>query len=197
MVVNLLAAAALAVWIYLIAGRGGFWLASERDDGGPAPAAWPAVMAVIPARDEAEGVGETIASLLQQDYPGPFSIILVDDQSSDGTAEVARHAAAGGRGSADRRARRRAAGGVDGQTVGDEARRRARAASASPLYLLFTDADIVYDRRCAHAPRFTGAGERARAQFADGQHCAARASPSARLCRPSSFSSRCSTRSPG
>jgi hypothetical protein len=33
MVVNLLAAAALAVWLYLIVGRGGFWLASERDDG--------------------------------------------------------------------------------------------------------------------------------------------------------------------
>src|SRR5664280_2821591 len=48
MVVTLLAAAALAVWLYLIAGRGGFWLASERDDGSPAPAAWPAVTAVIP-----------------------------------------------------------------------------------------------------------------------------------------------------
>ena len=94
MVLTLLAAAALVVWVYLIAGRGGFWLASERDDGGPAPAAWPAVTAVIPARDEAEGVGQTIASLLQQDYPGAFSVILVDDQSSDGTAEVARQAAA-------------------------------------------------------------------------------------------------------
>ena len=52
------------------------------------------VTAVIPARDEAEGVGETIASLLRQDYPGPFSIVLVDDQSTDGTAEVARRAAA-------------------------------------------------------------------------------------------------------
>ena len=74
-------------------GRGGFWLASERDNGGPTPAAWPAVTAVIPARDEAEGVGDTIASLLKQDYPGAFSVILVDDQSTDGTADVARHAA--------------------------------------------------------------------------------------------------------
>src|SRR5476649_1283704 len=93
-VVNLLAATALAAWVYLIAGRGGFWLASERDDGDPAPPAWPAVTAVIPARDEAESVGQTIASLLLQDYPGAFSVILVDDQSSDGTAEVARRAAA-------------------------------------------------------------------------------------------------------
>ena len=99
MVPSLLAAAALVVWVYLIAGRGGFWLAAERDDGGPAPATWPAVTAVIPARDEAESVGQTIASLLQQDYPGAFSIVLVDDQSSDGTADVARQAAAA---SADR-----------------------------------------------------------------------------------------------
>ena len=83
MLVNLLAAATLAVWIYLIAGRGGFWLALECDDGGPAPSAWPAVTAVIPARDEAESVGQTIASLLNQDYPGLFSIVLVDDQSTD------------------------------------------------------------------------------------------------------------------
>ena len=51
-------------------------------------------LTVIPARDEAEGVGDTIASLLQQDYPGAFSVILVDDQSTDGTADVARRAAA-------------------------------------------------------------------------------------------------------
>ncbi len=50
--------------------------------------------AVIPARDEAESVGETIASLLRQNYPGTFNVILVDDQSRDGTADVAREAAA-------------------------------------------------------------------------------------------------------
>ncbi len=153
MVANLLAAAALAVWVYLIAGRGGFWLASERDDGGPAPPAWPAVTAVIPARDEAEGVGQTIASLLRQDYPGPFSVILVDDQSTDGTAEVARHAAAGGRGSADRPARRGATGGVDGQTVGDEARRRARADKRRPPIC------------CSPTPTSSTAPMRSRASF--------------------------------
>ena len=54
---------------------------------------WPAITAVIPARDEAECVGETVASLLRQDYPGEFHVILVDDQSRDGTAQVARDAA--------------------------------------------------------------------------------------------------------
>src|SRR5262245_27582693 len=93
MLVDLLAGAALAAWLYLVAARGGFWMAAVRDAGGPAPAQWPKVTVVIPARDEAEGVGETIQSLLRQDYPGALSIVLVDDQSSDGTAGVARRAA--------------------------------------------------------------------------------------------------------
>ena len=143
MAVNLLSAAALAVWIYLIAGRGGFWLASERDDGGLAPSAWPAVTAVIPARDEAQGVGQTIASLLQQDYPGPFSVILVDDQSTDGTAEVARHAAAA---AADRLTVLPGAALPAGWTGKLWAMKQgvARALLSDPTYLLFTDADIVY-----------------------------------------------------
>ena len=94
MLMTWLAACTLAVWLYLIAARGRFWLAAERDDGGPVPAKWPLVVAVIPARDEAEGVGACIGSLLAQDYPGPFSIILVDDQSTDDTAAIARRAAA-------------------------------------------------------------------------------------------------------
>ena len=70
--VNLLACAALAVWIYLLTARGGFWMAAVRDEGGPLPLSWPKVTAVIPARDEADGVAETIGSLLRQDYPGEF-----------------------------------------------------------------------------------------------------------------------------
>ena len=34
---TLLAALALLLWVYLAAGRGGFWHAAERDGGGPAP----------------------------------------------------------------------------------------------------------------------------------------------------------------
>src|SRR6476620_9807903 len=68
MVEMLLAMAALVVWLYLIAARGSFWLSAERDGSGPAPAAWPDVIAVIPARNEAEGVGDTVSSLLRQTY---------------------------------------------------------------------------------------------------------------------------------
>ena len=143
MLVNLLAAVALAVWLYLIAGRGGFWLACERDEGGPAPATWPSVMTVIPARDEAEGVGETVASLLRQDYAGAFSVILVDDQSSDGTADVARRAAAA---DADRLTVVSGAELPAGWTGKLWAMKQGVecALPGEPAYLLFTDADIVY-----------------------------------------------------
>ena len=92
------AVATLATWLYLILGRGGFWRGRECDralvrSGDGDIAAWPRVVAIIPARDEAAYVGTAIRSLLRQDYPGPFAIILVDDQSADGTVEVARRAA--------------------------------------------------------------------------------------------------------
>ena len=59
------------------------------------PVHWPRVTAVIPARNEAEGIAESIGSLARQDYPGAFSIVLVDDDSDDDTAALARQAAAG------------------------------------------------------------------------------------------------------
>jgi hopene-associated glycosyltransferase HpnB len=95
MFLQAIAALAAAIWLYLVLARGGFWLCSERHEGGPAMAAsWPAVTVVIPARNEADGIAETVASLLRQDYAGPLKIILVDDDSSDGTADVARRTAA-------------------------------------------------------------------------------------------------------
>lgn len=85
---------ALTVWLVLVFARQGFWLTAERDTRGlPAePAHWPAVTAVVPARDEADVIAASIGSLLAQDYPGDFRVILVDDNSSDGTAEIARRA---------------------------------------------------------------------------------------------------------
>jgi len=97
------ACAPLLIWIFLMVGRGMFWLARERDDGPqPAdPAVWPAVGVIVPARDEADVIARSIGSLLAQDYPGPYRVILVDDGSSDGTASVAAETAAKlGRGAA-------------------------------------------------------------------------------------------------
>jgi hopene-associated glycosyltransferase HpnB len=145
---DLLASMVVAIWVYLLTGRGGFWLGRERDDAtGTGEGPWPAIVAVIPARDEAESVGRTITSLLQRDYPGEFSILLVDDQSRDGTTEIAR-AAAASLGEAARltvESGRQLPAGWTGklwaQQQGVEA---ALALSPPPDYLLLTDADIVY-----------------------------------------------------
>ena len=140
---NILAVAAFAIWVYLIACRGGFWLAGERDDRGPPPAAWPTVIAVIPARDEAESIAQTIASLLQQDYSGAFSIVLVDDQSSDGTADVARKVASP---TADRLTVVPGGDLPAGWTGKLWAMKQGvdRAVAGNPGFVLFTDADIVF-----------------------------------------------------
>lgn len=82
----------LGIWLYLLLGRGMFWLARERDDVElfPVSAHWPSVAAVVPARDEADVIARSIGSLLAQDYPGTLQIVLVDDQSGDGTGDIAR-----------------------------------------------------------------------------------------------------------
>jgi hopene-associated glycosyltransferase HpnB len=95
MVLEIIAFIALAIWCYLAIGRGGFWRLTERDDTEPPPpGVWPRVAIVIPARDEASVIGKCLGSLLQQDYPGPCAVVLVDDNSSDGTADIARRVAA-------------------------------------------------------------------------------------------------------
>jgi hopene-associated glycosyltransferase HpnB len=144
-----LATLALAVWVYLMTARGRYWLAGERDDRQePAPpAVRPRVTAVIPARDEVETIGTTIRSLLGQSYPGAFSIVLVDDESRDGTAEAARTAAAAA-GAADRltvlTGRPLPAGWTGKLWAVHQGVAQATSAVPPPDYLLLTDADITY-----------------------------------------------------
>jgi hopene-associated glycosyltransferase HpnB len=131
--------AALAIWCGLLAANGGFWLARERDTAPlPSPEGWPEVVAVVPARDEAEVIARSIGSLAAQDYPGPFRIVLVDDGSSDGTAELARKA--GG-------ARLTVCTGAPlppGWTGKLWAVCQGVTAAGTPRYLWLTDADIVH-----------------------------------------------------
>jgi hopene-associated glycosyltransferase HpnB len=95
---NLIAIVALGVWVYLLTARGRFWLCLDRDRAKIVPLrSWPSVAAVIPARNEAACIGETIGSLMREDYPGRLTIFLVDDNSDDRTAEVARRAASAAR----------------------------------------------------------------------------------------------------
>jgi hopene-associated glycosyltransferase HpnB len=81
----------LAIWLYLLLVHRGFWLLRERDTTPVTePEHWPSVVAVVPARNEADVITRSIGSLVAQNYPGDFRIVLVDDQSDDGTGELAR-----------------------------------------------------------------------------------------------------------
>lgn len=81
----------LGVWLYLLLFHRGFWRLRERDTLPVAdPVRWPSVVAVVPARNEADVIQRSVGSLIAQDYPGDFHIVLVDDQSDDGTGDLAR-----------------------------------------------------------------------------------------------------------
>ncbi len=58
------------------------------------PVAQPKLSILVPARNEAAVIGQTIRTLLAQTYPN-FELILLDDQSDDGTAAAAGQAANG------------------------------------------------------------------------------------------------------
>lgn len=87
---TVLAWATLAVWTGLALCHSWFWRTDQRLPEPVRPERWPSVAIVVPARDEAELLPETLPTLLRQSYPGDARVILVDDGSSDGTAEVAR-----------------------------------------------------------------------------------------------------------
>ncbi|HXX82464.1 MAG TPA: glycosyltransferase [Casimicrobiaceae bacterium] len=149
MIALAVAALSCAVWIYLLAARGGFWRAAQRDDE-PVPTlrgdiAWPRVAVVIPARDEAGLIGGTLAALLKQDYRGDFNVIVVDDHSSDDTVAKSRRAAAAARAS-DRVTVLTAPSLPEGWTGKLWAMhlgvRYVQALPEPPAYLLLTDADI-------------------------------------------------------
>lgn len=52
------------------------------------------IVAVIPARNEEEVIGETVRTLLRQDLSSPLRIVVVDDNSNDSTPDAAKNAAA-------------------------------------------------------------------------------------------------------
>ena len=81
------------IWLYLLVGRGSFWkiwrlFSSEIN---PQPVR---VVAVMPARDEADVIAESIHSLMRQELAGSLHVVVVDDASSDATGEIARQTGA-------------------------------------------------------------------------------------------------------
>ncbi|HYB16086.1 MAG TPA: glycosyltransferase, partial [Streptosporangiaceae bacterium] len=152
-------AVAAVIWVYLAAGHGGYWRTSQWLPPATSPlgepSRWPDVAAVIPARNEAVMLPAVLPALLGQDYPGALTVIVVDDCSSDGTAEVA--AGIGlGPGPGPRALRVLAgappppgwAGKVWAMAQGLDAAglpAGPAAADGKPGYVLFTDADIAWD----------------------------------------------------
>ncbi|HXE33974.1 MAG TPA: glycosyltransferase [Verrucomicrobiae bacterium] len=95
-IANVLGIITLAIWLHLFFGRGWFWRVRKLDADRTAEdglAEWPSVMAIVPARNEAETIGRAIASLVEQDYPGELLLTVVDDHSEDATAAIARQVA--------------------------------------------------------------------------------------------------------
>jgi hopene-associated glycosyltransferase HpnB len=145
-----IACLSLGIWIYLLLGHGGFWRTVERDDCSCSafkPICWPSVIAVVPARNEAAMLPISMPSLLNQDYPGAFSVVLVDDNSSDRTADAARDAGALAS-AAGRLTVLSGAPLVAGWTgklwALSQGIAYAEQLTDPPKYLLFTDADIAY-----------------------------------------------------
>jgi hopene-associated glycosyltransferase HpnB len=145
----------VAAWVYLLMAHGGYWLTSQRLPAGTTvdreaavatAGHWPGVVAVVPARNEADMLPVTLPALLGQDYPGEFRVVLVDDRSQDGTGEIA----------AELGAKAAQHGGSPLTVVAGQPRpdgwagkvwAMAQGVAAStdaepPRYLLFTDADI-------------------------------------------------------
>lgn len=86
--IALISVVCFAAWVYLIGLHGGFWRSLPVLGKGK-PSGQAKVAVVVPARDEAATIRQSLGSLLVQDYPGELSIILVDDHSTDGTAMLA------------------------------------------------------------------------------------------------------------
>ena len=142
---TLIAAVPLFIWIYLLLARGHFWRVRE-DRLEPQPLEnWPPVTVIVPARNEAQTIAQSILSLAKQDYPGEFSIILVDDHSEDGTAVLAEQAA-NESGAPQRVNIHSAAPLAPGWTGKLWALNEGvfAAAEKTPVFFWFTDADVVH-----------------------------------------------------
>jgi len=164
-----LTALSLTIWLFLIVFWGNFWRCDQRLNETAEPERlehYPTIGVVVPARDEADVIEQSLASLLGQRYPGPLEIVLVDDQSSDGTGEIAQRLmaqrnqeAASQAGGSNRPSRSLAV--LPGQPLAEgwtgklwalkqgiaQLQKPLTDVEATPDYILLTDADI------AHGPR--------------------------------------------
>ena len=123
-------------------------LAPERDQ---TPEGAPSITVIVPARDEANNIGATLNSLLQQDYPN-LQIIAVNDRSADTTGDIITTLAAQHPAKLHALHITELPSGWLGKTHAMALAAR----HASTDYLLFTDADVLFRsdairRALAHA----------------------------------------------
>jgi len=144
----ILALVSLLIWVVLTFFRGAFWQVLAFDDDiakQESLTRWPRVVAIVPARNEAEFIARTVDSLVKQDYPGELRVVVVDDHSEDGTGDLAREAAARA-GASDRVLVRQGAtlqSGWTGKLLAMQQGVESAGARESE-YFWFTDADIEH-----------------------------------------------------
>jgi hopene-associated glycosyltransferase HpnB len=150
---NIVGILALGIWLHLLFGRGWFWrvLRVDADRMAYEPLqGWPSVVAIVPARNEAETIGKVVTGLVQQNYSGAFSIVVVDDHSEDGTEDIASQIA--GETPAERRVRivrasdlpRGWTGKLWALNEGVTSPSATDAVEELPTYYWFTDADVSH-----------------------------------------------------
>ncbi len=145
-----LAGLSLVIWLFLLLFWGSFWLANQRLEAREIKlTSYPNICAIVPARNEADVLPNSITSLLNQDYSGSFFIVLVDDNSSDRTSEVTQEIAEG----LNKKDKIKI---ISGKPLATEWKGKlwamkqgidcANKLIPQPDYFLFTDADIQHDR---------------------------------------------------
>ena len=135
----------LIIWLYLAFFHGQFWRVSSFQLPKHLPRARPLIAAIIPARNEADVIGRAITSLLTQQFDGNLRLFVVDDNSTDGTANAAR-ASAGMLAATNRVTVVHGAPLATGWTGKVWAMQQGREAATQikPDYFLLTDADIEH-----------------------------------------------------
>jgi hopene-associated glycosyltransferase HpnB len=149
-----LAAVCCAAWVYLIALHGYFWNSGPVLREGRPVSRVVKVTVIVPARDEAENIARSLGSVLAQEFPGELSVILVDDNSTDGTAAIA--ASLEGQGRLRIVSSQPLPAGWSGKLWAvHQGLMQPEAQSAD--YILLTDADI--EHACAHVATLVGEAE--------------------------------------
>ena len=137
----MLAVLTCLAWAFMLLFWGGFWRADQRLSAAfPDPTRWPDVTILIPARNEAETIGEVARAHAATSYPGKTRLIVIDDHSEDGTGRIATNAGAEVVPAPDLQA------GWSGKLWALQAGLEyADRATPGAEYLLLTDADILHD----------------------------------------------------